>query len=259
MLKVDILNIMGPSMVAAVGIWLLFRGTAARILAFVAAALALVLIAPWIRGSAAIIALPDAIEAYVRPVPGLTNFTFFPWTGFVMAGAALGVALDAARDAVWDRRLNLACLAGGLVMAAIAYQASFLPPLHPRSAFWTTSISFFFLRLGLMVAAVGVAWLWEQRPLRQRSGQAALQRWSPLQLLGRSSLFVYWVHVELVYGLFSLPLHGAFPLWGSWVAWAGVCALMTWLAHAKGNLKRKYLQNSNLRAKLSGLGQPLMF
>jgi len=23
-------------------------------------------------------------------------------------------------------------------------------------------------------------------------------RWSPLQLLGRSSLFIYWIHVELV-------------------------------------------------------------
>ena len=99
----------------------------------------------------------------------------------------------------------------------MAYQASFLPPLHPRSGFWTTSISFFFIRLGLMIAAVGAAWLWEQRPTAGR-------RWSPLQMLGRSSLFVYWVHVELVYGLISLPLHGAFRLWGSWIGLVLVCA-----------------------------------
>ena len=51
--------------------------------------------------------------------------------------------------------------------------------------------------------ASALAYLWEQRPTAGR-------RWSPLQLLGRSSLFVYWIHVELVYGLISLPLHGAF-------------------------------------------------
>ena len=31
--------------------------------------------------------------------------------------------------------------------------------------------------------------------------------WSPLQQLGRTSLFIYWIHVEMVYGLISLPLH----------------------------------------------------
>jgi uncharacterized membrane protein len=79
-----------------------------------------------------------------------------------------------------------------------------------RSSFWTTSASFFFIRVGLMTAALGLAWLWEQRPTAGR-------RWSPLQMLGRSSLFVYWIHVELVYGLISLPLHGAFTLQGAWI------------------------------------------
>jgi surface polysaccharide O-acyltransferase-like enzyme len=81
--------------------------------------------------------------------------------------------------------------------------------LHIRSSFWTTSASFFFIRLGVIIASVGIAYLWEQRPTAGR-------RWSPLQLLGRSSLFIYWIHVELVYGLISLPLHGAFTLRGAW-------------------------------------------
>ena len=85
----------------------------------------------------------------------------------------------------------------------------------------------FFIRLGLMTAAIGLAYLWEQRPtLRLGSGQAAGRRWSPLQLLGRSSLFVYWIHVELVYGLISLPLHRAFSLRGAWIGLVVVCLLM---------------------------------
>ena len=61
-----------------------------------------------------------------------------------------------------------------------------------------------------MIAAIGLAYLWEQRPTAGR-------RWSPLQLLGRSSLFIYWIHVELVYGMISHPLHGAFSLRGAWI------------------------------------------
>ena len=35
---------------------------------------------------------------------------------------------------------------------------------------------------------------------------------------GRSSLFVYWIHVELVYGIFSFPIHRKLPVWGSLAA-----------------------------------------
>ena len=56
-----------------------------------------------------------------------------------------------------------------------------------------------------MIAAIGVAYLWQSRP-------GGLQKWSPLRQMGRSSLFIYWIHVEMVYGLISLPLHNALTL-----------------------------------------------
>ena len=37
----------------------------------------------------------------------------------------------------------------------------------------------------------------------------------PMVLFGRTSLFVYWVHIELAFGFLSFPLHGALPLAGS--------------------------------------------
>ena len=77
-----------------------------------------------------------------------------------------------------------------------------------------------------MIAGVAAAYVWEQRP-------GAGTRWSPLQTLGRSSLFVYWIHVELVYGLISLPLHHAFSLPGAWLALAAFSALMVACAAAK--------------------------
>ena len=63
------------------------------------------------------------------------------------------------------------------------------------------------------------AYVWEQRP-----GGAA--KWSPLQQLGRTSLFIYWIHVEMVYGLISLPLHKALSWTQSWIALVIFCVFM---------------------------------
>ena len=219
MLKVDILNIMGPSIILAATLWGIFRTAHARIIAFAVATAAIVWTTPIVRRAGALAVLSDSLEAYLRPIPNLTNFTFFPWMAFVTAGALTGVVLDAARSLEADRRVNLGFAVAGLLAAGLAYKASFLPALGAPSSFWTTSASFFFIRLGLMTAAIGFAYLWEQRP-------SAGRRWSPLQLLGRSSLFVYWIHVELVYGLISLPLHRAFSLGGAWIGLLVMCLLM---------------------------------
>jgi hypothetical protein len=180
---------------------------------------------------------------------------------FVTAGALTGVILDAVRSLEADRRVNLGFTVGGLLIAGAAYKASFMPPLIP-SSFWTTSASFFFIRLGLMIAAIGLAYLWEQRPaLRLGSGQDAGQRWSPLQLLGRSSLFVYWVHVELVYGLISHPLHGAFSLRGAWIGLVLVWILMVLMTIGKeravkwwrGDTVNRYKTRPYLRSSAGGV------
>jgi uncharacterized membrane protein len=252
MLKVDILNVMGPTMVAAAALWKLGRGTLARVVLFATAGSALVLATPAIRQMPGLGALPDSLEAYLRPVPGMTNFTFFPWAGFLMAGAIVGVILDSARSAEADRRANIALGAAGGALAVVAYQASFLPPLHPGSRFWTTSVSFFCIRLGLMVVALALAWLWEQRP-------GAGRRFSPLQVFGRASLFVYWVHVELAYGLISRPLHGALSFPVAWAALVVFCGLMLWLTVMKERVVGKYFLKGDLREKLNRRVQALMF
>ena len=85
------------------------------------------------------------------------------------------------------------------------YKRQYLPSPFPNAYFWTTSPAFFFLRVGLMTAAIWAAYQWESRP-----GGAI--KWSPMRQLGRTSLFIYWIHVEMVYGLISLPLHKSLSL-----------------------------------------------
>jgi len=154
--------------------------------------------------TAPIARLPDPIEAYVRPIAGLSNFVFFPWSAFVFAGATIGLVLDATPSAR-EARANLWLFLIGLAIAAGALAASYLPIPYPHSSFWHTSPSFFYIRAGLMTAAIGAAYAWQSRP-------GGLERWSPLRQMGRSSLFIYWIHVEMVYGLISLPVHNALTL-----------------------------------------------
>ena len=204
LLKVDVLNIMGPSIVAAAMLWASARTTRTRALLLGIAALTFALVTPIVAASQRLGPLPDPLEAYLRTIPRLTNFAFFPWTGFVFAGAALGVVLERTRTHDEEAHANVVAGAAGIVLALVGCAAAFVPSAYAGSAFWTTSPAFFTLRAGLLVLATSLACAWVPR-----TGNGG---WSPMQQLGRTSLFIYWIHVELVYGLISLPLHEALPL-----------------------------------------------
>ena len=121
------------------------------------------------------------------------------------------------------------------MLAAAAYQLSFQPTLLPGSKFWTTSPTFFAIRLGVMIAAFGVLYFL-LRPDGLWARATWPRWWSPMELLGRTSLFIYWVHVELVYGLPSRPLHKALSFNGALLAFAIFAVVMLALAM----LKTKY-------------------
>ena len=67
--------------------------------------------------------------------------------------------------------------------------------------FWHTSPNFFLIRVGLLLAILSVTYAW----CRWGAGQWGF---SPLIQLGQTSLLVYWVHIEFVYGRLSIvPKH----------------------------------------------------
>jgi uncharacterized membrane protein len=210
LLKVDILNIMGLSMLAAALLWSAGKGRWDRAAWMLAATVAVAMFTPIVRATPMLSPLPDPVEWYVRPIPGRGTFTLFPWSGFLLAGATIGVWLDAARTPAAERRLNLALAAIGLALTAGGYAASFLPAIYPESSFWTTSPTFFFLRLGVLILSLPVAYAWNAL----WTGRSALQEF------GQASLFVYWIHVELAYGVLSSPLHKTLTLGQAFTAYA---------------------------------------
>ena len=210
LLKVDILNVMGLAMLAGAWLWSAGRGRLDRVAWMVAATVAVAMITPAIRATPLVSPLPDPIEWYIRPIPGRGTFTLFPWAGFLLAGAAIGLWLDGARTPDAERRVNVALAAVGLLVAAGAYAASFMPAIYRDSSFWTTSPTFFFLRVGVLILSLPVAYAWN----------ALWTGRSVLQEFGQASLFVYWIHVELAYGVLSGPVHKSLTLGQAFAAYA---------------------------------------
>ena len=147
--------------------------------------------------------LPWPIESYIDGVhnfaqPQATLFPIFPWTGFAFAGLAMGFLLfsDWARQ-----RQVLTLVSTGVAGILFVYAARWIDArpsqIYAVYDYWHTSPQFFLLRVGLLLITLSLAYLW----CRWGAGQWGF---SPLIQLGQTSLLVYWVHLEFVYGRFSI-------------------------------------------------------
>jgi uncharacterized membrane protein len=260
LLKVDILNVMGLAMLSGAILWGLGRGQRSRALLLAGAAVAAAMLTPIVRATPLLAPLPDPIEWYLRPFAGATTFTLLPWAGFLLAGGAVGFWIDAARTSRDERLVNGSLAVVGLLLAVGGYAASFLPPIYAVTNFWTSSPTFFFLRLGIVIVLVPLAFLVNagfKGPRRifsesDPSGETIEVRRGPLrsarlriavQDFGRSSLFVYWIHVEMAYGIFSAPIHRRLPLEWAMVGWALLTLLLFGLVKGKDRLKRHQIRH----------------
>lgn len=228
LLKVDILNILGLSMLVAALMWGLVRTRRARIVLFIAAAAAVAAIAPAVRASEALVALPDPLEWYFHPWAGRSSFTLSPWPAFLFAGVAVGEWLEGARTAPAEQRVTWQLGAIGLALVAAGYASTYFPPVYDHSSLWTIAPSFFGVRLGVLLMAMPLAFAW----VAWRRGPSWLQEF------GIASLFVYWIHVEMVYGIVSLALHKRLTLGQAAVAYLLLCGLLFGCVRLKNRLMR---------------------
>ena len=216
--RVDILNIMGPAMVAAGLVWLLVASPSRLAALYACLAAGIAMTTPLVRTMTSIGPLPMWMQWYFRPAGEHTTFTSFPWAGFVFAGAAVGAVLTASRDRPY--RLHASLAAAGLALVWVGVYTASRPAIYPASSFWTSSPTYFAIRVGVMMAAFAALYGVEQ--VANRFGVA----FTALERFGRRSLFVYWIHVELVYGYASWPLRRQLPLWGVGLAYVVFTALM---------------------------------
>ena len=212
--RVDILNTIGISMML-MGVLVFLAGAAPALsrfrnwvlpLAAAVAAAVIAMLTPLLWTVWRMRWLPWPIESYINGVHNLGEpqpwlFPVFPWSAFAFAGLAVGFVLFSD----WAKELGavvFALLGGtgiGLIYLSRWLDAS---PLHlyPVYDYWHTSPNFFLLRAGLLLLILPAVYAWCRWGLGQ-------WKFSPLIQLGQTSLLVYWVHIEFVYGRFSILGH----------------------------------------------------
>ena len=209
LLRVDVLNILGLSMILMGALcWTTGEGpvAAARTGTMVAGLLTAVIVAmttPPLWTTHRPKFLPWALESYIngvhvfdKPQPWL--FPLFPWSAFAFAGLVAGFYLFS--DFAKRREgLALALLGGTGVLAcwASAVFDSSRIRLYAVYDYWHSNPDFLLMRCGILLMILFLVYAWCRWGLAKKG-------FSPLIQLGNTSLLVYWVHIEFVYGRFSI-------------------------------------------------------
>jgi len=212
--RVDILNILGLSMILmALLCWLTSADQIAAARArgitgalFVATIIAMLTPPLWTTHRPRF--LPWPLESYINgvhvfPEPQHWLFPLFPWAAFAFAGLAVGflVYTSFAR-----RNEALFFFLLGLAGVGACYLSRFFDEssvhLYAVYDYWHSNPNFLLMRCGILLIIVFLVYAWCRWGLAQIG-------FSPVIQLGTTSLLVYWVHIEFVYGRLSiLPKRG---------------------------------------------------
>jgi uncharacterized membrane protein len=219
LLRVDVLNTIGVSMMLmGVVCWIVLwirrgRAPAASLIATSAGtALLISLLTPLLWTSWSPEWLPWPLKSYINGahnlgVPQPWLFPIFPWTAFAFAGLSTGFILQSEWARKNETKIFLMAGGFGIVFIEAARWLDARPrQLYPVYDYWHTSPNFFLIRVGMLLVILSASYAWCRWIIgEQRAGPWGF---SPLIQLGQASLLVYWVHLEFVYGRFSiLPKH----------------------------------------------------
>jgi len=124
--------------------------------------------------------------------PDYLFFSFFPWAAFFAFGMSAGSAIRLLRDDQMDRAMQWAGLLGGALIVGGRYFAEIPYSIYAKSDFWLDSPALILIKLGVLLWILAFSFLWTR--------YAIVASWSFVAQFGMTSLLVYWVHIELVYG-----------------------------------------------------------
>jgi heparan-alpha-glucosaminide N-acetyltransferase-like protein len=185
--KVDILNCMGFA-VAVMSLMAVFRtGERVRLCAIlglaIAAASPLVSQIDWAG-------VPPVVAHYIAP--DFNHFSFFPWASYLVFGISAGSLIRTVPDEHMDRTMQWSAILGGAMVLACQFFANLPYSIYAKSDFWLNSPAQVLSKLGVILLILPFAFLWTR--------YGANHGWSWVRQFGTTSLLVYWVHIELVYG-----------------------------------------------------------
>lgn len=134
--------------------------------------------------------IPGFVKYYFIPDP--LNFGVFPWAAFVAFGLSAGSLLRSLKPDETGQAMQWFGW-GGLAMAFGSWTISNMSlSIYPNADFWLNSPGLIFIKLGVVLILMAFSWAWNLG--------LDPAKWSLVRQFGTTSLLVYWVHVELVYG-----------------------------------------------------------
>jgi len=230
--RIDILNCIGASMMAIAFVVAPRKGRPQIAVALIATAVVVGLgpiIGPWHFPDF----IPRPISSYFGGERPMAWFPLFPWAAWPLCGVAIGhIWVRQAR--ISKRREAMAFILSGIVGVALIYGVTLVRKINPYIIHYPSDLvqqmgpGAFLYRLGMIGPMATVGWL-----VCRLLGD----RFSVMRQLGRTSLLVYWIHVDLCYGLVSGRLHGRLSM-----AWATVgFVAMTGLMLAVSIYKTKHI------------------
>ncbi len=185
--KVDILNCMAASIALLTPLALL--DTPARVRYGALAGFAIACSSPFIT-QMDLSGLNPFLRDYL--VPSHSFFAIFPWGAFVAFGLCCGSVLRQVKEEDLPRIMPWAGLIGLVLISASRFAADLPFTLYPKADFWLDSPLLTLIKVGVILLITCWAFLMT-RYLNPHG-------WSFVRQLGTTSLLVYWVHTELVYG-----------------------------------------------------------
>jgi uncharacterized membrane protein len=240
--RVDVLNILGISMMLMGAVcWIAAAGGRGAVrtrslLAALAASAVVAMATPAVWTTWRPRFLPWPVESYLNGVhvfdqPQVWLFPVFPWTAFALAGLAAGFWLHtefAKQHEGWS--FGLLAVAGAIALPISMLLDGSRVKLYGVYDYWHTSPNFFLARCGVLLLILFATYAWCRWGL-------ALAGFSPLVQLGKTSLLVYWVHIEFVYGRLSILPKGQCGIAGATAGLVAIFAAMLLVSLARTRWK----------------------
>ncbi len=199
LLRVDILNTIAVAIVLA-GVVMMLASERRRILAAAGGAVAIGMLTPLVWQIPPRI-LPFNLMSYFSGYAEGAAFPIFPWVSYTFTGVVVGLVVVGKRDAAEVDRVMQWLVLLALVLAVAARFFDYQPYTyyHPYD-FWNTSPNLVANKTAVVLLLFVGCYAW--------SKFTDPARFSWVRQIGRTSLLIYWVHVELVYGRFlTFPQH----------------------------------------------------
>ena len=135
--------------------------------------------------------LPMALVSYLTP-ENASWFPLFPWSAYILCGVLFGCILVNARDSARSASVMLKYAALNLGILAVSWATMYLPfNFYSAHDFWKSNPAMFFVRLSVVGIVTSLIFAFER-----------MWKTTPYvpSIMGRESLFIYVLHLVIVYG-----------------------------------------------------------